>query len=63
MGGELKGELIRGKSRLRDPVSFFSKGQSKAAQPGSLYLQPVIPTLRRPRQEDGCKSGASWCTQ
>lgn len=51
VGGELRGELIRGKSRLRYPVSFFSKGQSRAAQPGSVCPQPIIPTLRL-RQED-----------
>jgi hypothetical protein len=53
VGGGLRGELIRGNSRLRYPVSFFSKGQSRAAQLDSVCPQPIIPTLRR--QEDGCK--------
>lgn len=37
---ESKEEGWGGKSRLRYPVSFFSKTRIRAAQPGSVYHSP-----------------------
>lgn len=39
-------------------VSFFFEGQTAVAQPDNVYPQSKTLTVKRLRQEDGCKSEA-----